>query len=105
MPDLCPPLVAYILFLSGLVVYNMYMRRKPSVVTTFLYLVFGSVLMWILCAAGLSSVGWAVLAVPVIFYLFLFAILVFENGFLFSREENTCEEETHESEHEECDAE
>ena len=69
--------------------YDIYMGSFPSLARTLFYLIFGIILLWILCAAGMASVGWVLLAVPVIFYVFLFAILIFQKGFDFQTEERT----------------
>ena len=85
----CPPGFAYAVFMIALGLYDIYMGSFPSLARTLLYLIVGSILLWILCAAGMAPVGWALLAVPVIFYIFLFAILIFQKGFDFQTEERT----------------
>ncbi len=109
--ELCPPVFAYAIFLIALGLYDIYMGSFPSLARTLFYLIFGIILLWILCAAGMASVGWVLLSVPVIFYIFLFAILIFQKGFDFQTEERKkcakppapCIEEPDESE--ECEAE
>ena len=85
--DFCPPVFAYAIFMIALGLYDIYMGSFPSLARTLFYLIFGIILLWILCAAGMASVGWVLLAVPVIFYIFLFAILIFQKGFDFQTEE------------------
>ena len=103
----CPPVYAYAIFLIALAIYDIYMGSFPSLARTIFYLIFGVILLWILCAAGMAPVGWALLAVPVIFYIFLFAILIFQKGFDFQTKsctkpvEPTCEPEC-EDKSEEC---
>jgi hypothetical protein len=105
--DLCPPVFAYAIFMIALGVYDIYMGSFPSLARTLLYLIIGGVLLWVLCAAGMGGVAWGLLSAPVIFYIFLFAILIFQKGFDIQSEERqrcakppapcveeeTCEEE------------
>lgn len=85
--DLCPPVFAYAVFMIALGLYDIYMGSFPSLARTMFYLIVGSILLWILCAAGMAPVGWALLAVPFVFYIFLFAILIFQKGFDIQSEE------------------
>jgi hypothetical protein len=79
--NLCPPVFAYGAFMIALGLYDIYMGSFPSLGRTFLYLIIGSMFLWILCAAGMDFVAWGLLSIPVIFYIFLFAILIFQKGF------------------------
>jgi hypothetical protein len=83
----CPPVYAYGIFMIALGVYDIYMGSFPSLARTLFYLIFGGILLWILCAAGMPSIGWVLLAVPVVFYIFLFAIIIFQKGFDFQSED------------------
>ncbi len=97
----CPPVLAYAIFLTAMAVYDIYMGSFPSFARTIFYLILGSVFLWILCAAGMSSIAWSLLGIPVVFYIFLFAILIFQKGFAIETEEKkkcgvpepVCEEE------------
>lgn len=89
--DLCPPVFAYAIFMIALGLYDIYMGSFPSLARTLLYLIVGAILLWILCAAGMGAVAWGLLGVPVIFYIFLFAILIFQKGFdIKSEEQQRC---------------
>lgn len=87
--ELCPPVLAYAIFMLALGLYDIYMGSFPSLARTMFYLIFGGILLWILCAAGMGFAAWGLLGVPVIFYIFLFAILIFQKGFDFQSEERT----------------
>jgi hypothetical protein len=79
--ELCPPVFAYGAFMIALGLYDIYMGSFPSLGRTVLYLILGSMFLWILCAAGMDFVAWGLLSIPVMFYVFLFAILIFQKGF------------------------
>ena len=100
--NICPSVIAYAIFLIALMLYNIYMGEWPSFLRSALYMVVGCLLLWILCAAGMEMVGWSLLGIPVVFYLFLFAIVIFDQGFRLNSTyetkckkpvEPTCEEE------------
>jgi phosphatidylserine synthase len=89
---LCSSIFAYAIFLVGLMLYNIYMGQWPSFFTSGLYLIVGSVLLWVLCAANMEVIGWSLIGIPVVFYLFLFALVIFDQGFrLRSLYETSCE--------------
>jgi predicted membrane protein len=79
--NICPSVIAYSIFLIALMLYNIYMGQWPSFLRSALYLIVGALLLWILCAANMEVVGWSLLGIPVVFYIFLFAILIFDQGF------------------------
>ncbi len=85
--ELCPPVFAYAIFMIALGLYDIYMGSFPSLARTLFYLIFGAVLLWILCAAGMGFAAWGLLGIPVVFYIFLFAIIIFQKGFDFQSEE------------------
>ena len=88
----CPPVYAYGVFMLALGLYDIYMGSFPNLARTLFYLIFGAILLWILCAAGMGFAAWGLLAIPVIFYIFLFAILIFQKGFdIQSEERKRCE--------------
>ena len=87
--QLCPPVYAYAIFMLALGLYNIYMGSFPSLARTMFYLIFGGILLWIMCAAGMGFAAWGLLGIPVVFYIFLFAILIFNKGFEITSEEHT----------------
>ncbi len=86
--ELCPPVLAYAVFMLALGLYDIYMGSFPSLARTMFYLIFGGIMLWILCAAGMGFAAWGLLAIPVLFYIFLFAILIFQKGFDITAEEH-----------------
>lgn len=84
--ELCPPVFAYAIFMMALGLYDIYMGSFPSLARTMFYLIFGGILLWILCAAGMGFAAWGLLGIPVVFYIFLFAIIIFQKGFDFQSE-------------------
>jgi hypothetical protein len=98
----CLPVTAYGIFMSAAILYYVFYAKNAKQGAWYAaYFVAGVVLLWILCAAGMDLVAWGLLGIPVIFYIFLIAIVVFDQAFNVSRiyakkaddcpvEEDTC---------------
>jgi hypothetical protein len=92
------------------VLFQLYQGSTRLFLTSLGQLIFGSLLLFVLCAASLEFVGWGLLLLPVIFYIFLVVILVFNKGFQI-QSKTVCKEdcepepepETCEPEPETCD--
>lgn len=82
----CGPMKTYILFMVALIFFNLYEGESHRFMRTFVYMVFGAFLLYVLCAAGMGFVGWSLLLIPVLFVVFLLVVLVFDQGFLFERD-------------------
>jgi hypothetical protein len=82
MPEICPPVTAYGVFMAALVLFDLYMSRGKSAMRNLAYGVVGAILLFVLCAAGMGFVAWGMILLPVVFYLFLFAVILFDRSFL-----------------------
>jgi hypothetical protein len=76
----------YVLFMVALIFFNLYEGQTHRFMRTFVYMIVGAMLLFILCAAGMDFVGWVLLILPVLFVMFILVILVFDQGFLFEHE-------------------
>jgi hypothetical protein len=113
----CNTVKLYTIFMVALIFYDVYNLNSKAAIKNVFHGVVGAVLLFVLCAANLEFVGWALLALPVIFYIFLLVVIVFDQGFNITHEykvktapakcdapeveappvcEATCEEETSE---------
>jgi hypothetical protein len=102
---LCPPAKIYPIALSGVILFHLYRGAYRYALTHTISLVIGTTFLWILCAANLEFAAYALLLLPVIFFIFLLA-LVFYDQSLFEitrRYENDsdCEENIHNDDEEE----
>jgi hypothetical protein len=82
MADVCPPVTIYGVFMTALVLFDLYMSRGRSAMRNTAYGILGGILLFVLCAAGMDFVAWGMLLLPIIFYLFLFAVILFDRSFL-----------------------
>lgn len=68
--------------MAALILFDLYMSRGRSAMRNIAYGVLGGILLFVLCAAGMGFVAWGMLLLPVVFYMFLFAVILFDQSFL-----------------------
>jgi hypothetical protein len=79
---ICSPAKLYFAFSMAYILFNFYLASVSGVMVSIFYAIFGTLLLWILCAAKMDFVAWGLLGLPVLFYILLFAIMVFDRSFL-----------------------
>ncbi len=82
MVDVCPPVTIYGVFMAALVLFDLYMSRGSAAMRNIAYGVLGSIFLFVICAAGMGFVAWGLLLLPIIFYMFLLAVIVFDRSSL-----------------------
>ncbi len=87
MTNFCPPVIAYGTFITAIGLYDIYMGKLPNFARTMFYLIFGGTLLWLLCVANMELLGWMLILIPVIFYIFLISLLVFNKSFTYKVEQ------------------
>lgn len=87
--SICPPAKVYLLFMIALVLFDMASGYTRHAMRNTVYAVFGTFVLWVLCAANMDFAAWGLLALPLFFFILLLALWVFD-GILFttSREFN-----------------
>jgi hypothetical protein len=78
---LCPPAQIYPIVMAGLVLFNLYRGTYRYAVTHSVALVIGTTFLWVLCAANLEFAAYALLLLPVIFFIFLLALIFYDQSF------------------------
>ncbi len=81
--DLCSPAKLYLLFMMALVLFNMANGYSIYAMRNFVYMIFGTFVLWVLCAANMDFAAWGLLAFPLFFFIVLIALWVFD-GILFT---------------------
>ncbi len=82
MVDVCPPVTIYGVFMAALVLFDLYMSRGRAAMHNTAYGILGCIFLFVLCAAGMGFVAWGLLLLPIIFYVFLLAVIVFDRSSL-----------------------
>ena len=78
---LCPPAQIYPIVMTGLILFNLYRGTYRYAVTHTVALVIGTTFLWVLCAARLEFAAYALLLLPVIFFVFLLALIFYDKSF------------------------
>lgn len=79
--NLCSPAKLYILFVIALALFDMYIGNMNRFLHHSLYGIIGSILLYVLCAANMDFAAWGLLALPVVFFIFLFALILYDQSF------------------------
>ena len=80
--SLCLPAQVYPVVMAGVILFDIYKGIYMRCITNIVLLVVGTVLLWVLCAAKMEYVAIGLLLIPVVFTIFLLALLVFDNSLL-----------------------
>ncbi len=81
--DLCPPAQIYLLFMIALVLFDLVRGSGQYAVRHMGYGLFGTIALWVLCAANMDFAAWGLLLLPLFFFVVLIALWVFD-GVLFT---------------------
>ena len=76
LESISKPLILYNIFVIALICYNATQLDTTSMTKNAVFLVVGSLLIWLLCYLGFEPVVWILLSLPVFFLVALLALLV-----------------------------
>jgi hypothetical protein len=79
---LCPPAQIYPIVMTSVVLFNVYRGTYRTAVSQFVALIVGTLFLWVLCAANLEFAAYALLLLPVLFFVFLLAIIFYDQSLL-----------------------
>jgi len=78
---LCPPAQIYPIVMVAVVLFSLYRGAYREAVTHSIGLFIGTMFLWVLCAANLEMVAYALLCIPIIFFLFFLAVVLYDQAF------------------------
>lgn len=78
----CLPAKVFPIVMAGIVLFNTWRGVYKEAVKNVIVGVVGTSALWFLCSSGLELLAYMVLAVPVIFIIFLLALIVFDQTLL-----------------------
>ena len=101
--SLCPPAQLYPIVMTGVVLFHLYRGAYRYAITHTVALIMGTTLLWVLCAANLEFAAYAMLLLPVVFFVFLLALIFYDQSLFDIKraykpqcgggcEEDTCQE-------------
>ena len=79
---LCLPAQIYPIVMAGIILFDIYKGIYMRGIANVISLIVGTALLWVLCAAKMEFVAYGLLILPVIFVVFILAILVFDQSLL-----------------------
>ena len=79
---LCLPAQIYPVVMMGIILFDLYKGIYMRGIANIISMVVGTTLLWVLCAAKMEFVAYGLLLLPVLFVVFLLAILVFDQSLL-----------------------
>ena len=74
----CLPAKVFPLVMAGVALFNIWRGVWKEAARDLILGVFGTAALWFLCTSGMEMIAYILLAVPVIFVIFLSALLVFD---------------------------
>lgn len=77
---LCPPAKIYPIVMTAVVLFNLYRGTYRYAISHIVALIIGTTFLWILCAANLEFAAYALLALPVLFFVFLLALIFYDQS-------------------------
>lgn len=78
---LCPPAQIYTIVMAALVLFNLYRGTYRYAISHFVAILIGTTFLWVLCAANLEFAAYTLLALPVLFFVFLLALIFYDKSF------------------------
>ena len=94
--SLCPPAQIFPIVMAGIILFNIYRGTYKYAVSHTVFTLIGTTLLWVLCAANLEFAAYGMLLLPVLFFVFLLAIIFYDQSFLsitheYKRKKNDCD--------------
>lgn len=74
----CLPAKVFPLVMAGVALFNVWRGAWREAARHIIFGLFGTAALWFLCTSGMELIAYILLAVPVIFIIFLSALLVFD---------------------------
>ncbi len=78
--SLCVPAQIYPIVMVAVILFNLYRGTYRYAVGHTVALFIGTLLLWVLCAANMEFVAYGMLTLPVIFFVFLLALILFDQS-------------------------
>jgi len=78
--NMCPPAQLYPIVMSSVILFDLYRGTYSYAISHFVSLLIGTTFLWVLCAAGMDFVAYALLIMPVLFFIFLLALIFYDQS-------------------------
>lgn len=78
--NLCPPAQIYPIVMTAVILFNIYRGTYKYALSHFVIMLIGTTLLWVLCAARMDFVAYSLLILPVLFFVFLLALIFYDQS-------------------------
>ena len=78
--SLCPPAQIFPIVMSAVILFNIYRGTYAHALSHFVITIIGTTLLWVLCAARMDFVAYSMLILPVLFFVFLLALIFYDQS-------------------------
>jgi hypothetical protein len=75
---LCPPAQIYPIVMAAVILFNLYRGTYRYAIHYVVATIVGTTFLWILCAANLEFAAYALLLMPILFFVFLLALIFYD---------------------------
>jgi hypothetical protein len=79
---LCPPAQIFPIVMAGIILFNLYRGTFAYALSHTAAMIVGTTLLWVLCAANLEFAAYGMLILPVLFFIFLLAVIFYDQSLL-----------------------
>jgi len=96
--SLCLPAKVYSIVMVAIIIFDLYLGSITHAISNTISLFVGTLLLWTLCAAGMEFAAVSLMVLPVMFFVFLFAIILYDQSLFNTRNKtkscntNVCEQ-------------
>ena len=77
---LCPPAAFFPVLMAAVILFDMYMGKFKRLLSHVAITIVGTLLLYLLCVAKLEIVAYALYIIPLIFFIFFLAVLVYDRA-------------------------
>ena len=78
--SMCPPAAFFPILMASVILFDLYRGTYRYAITHTVVAVLGTVFLWVLCAAKMEFVAYALYFIPVLFLVFFMAVLVYDRA-------------------------
>lgn len=78
--SLCPPAQIFPIVMTAVILFNIYRKTYAQALSHFVITIIGTTLLWVLCAARMEFVAYSMLILPVLFFVFLLALIFYDQS-------------------------
>jgi FlaA1/EpsC-like NDP-sugar epimerase len=78
--QLCPPAQLYAIVMTAFVLFQLYRGTYRYAIRHAIFAILGTAFLWVLCAAKMEFAAYGLLVLPVLFFVFLLAIILYDQS-------------------------